>query len=159
MLDKVRGEAFLLAQHRRQVLGEPANVSSQLGLALRIEGIGDRHPSIDDGLASFDELRSGGISVCLGLVEFLCYLLHGGKQRCGLSVALRAETSVASPVAISAARNPWGGVRGDPLLPHHPREILPPLAQQCVALHVNLDKTADLTKETSSVQAASIKRC
>ena len=28
-----------------------------------------------------------------------------------------------------------------------------------VALHVNLDKTADLTKETSSVQAASIKRC
>ena len=28
-----------------------------------------------------------------------------------------------------------------------------------VALHVNLDKTADLTKETSSVQAASVKRC
>jgi hypothetical protein len=30
---------------------------------------------------------------------------------------------------------------------------------EAVALHVNLDKTADLTKETSSVQAASIKRC
>jgi len=28
-----------------------------------------------------------------------------------------------------------------------------------VALHVNLDKTADLTKETSSAQAASVKRC
>jgi hypothetical protein len=28
-----------------------------------------------------------------------------------------------------------------------------------VALHVNLDKTAELTKETSSVQAASVNRC
>jgi hypothetical protein len=28
-----------------------------------------------------------------------------------------------------------------------------------VALHVNSDKTADLTKETSSSQAASVKRC
>jgi len=28
-----------------------------------------------------------------------------------------------------------------------------------VPLHVNLDKTADFTKETSSVQAASVTRC
>jgi hypothetical protein len=32
-------------------------------------------------------------------------------------------------------------------------------AVRLVALHVNLDKTVDLTKETSSVQAASVKRC
>lgn len=34
-------------------------------------------------------------------------------------------------------------------------EILEPL----VALHVNLDKIVDLTKETSSAQAASVNRC
>jgi hypothetical protein len=46
-------------------------------------------------------------------------------------VALRAETSVAGPIAISAAGNARGGVRGDSLLSHHPCEILSPLAQQC----------------------------
>jgi len=51
----------------------------------------------------------------------------------------------------------------DPLLWEHmaPNEnadhnnILP----SPVALHVNLDKTAELTKETSPAQAASVKRC
>jgi hypothetical protein len=31
--------------------------------------------------------------------------------------------------------------------------------REYVALHVNLDKTAELTKETSPAQAASVKRC
>ena len=31
--------------------------------------------------------------------------------------------------------------------------------EELVALHVNLDKTAELTKETSPAQAASVKRC
>ena len=37
--------------------------------------------------------------------------------------------------------------------------VSPERREVAVALHVNSDKTADLTKEMSSVQAASIKRC
>jgi hypothetical protein len=131
VIDQLRSESFFLRQHWRQFLRKTAYVTSQHNFTLRVEGVGDRHPLLYDGSASLDKSWSSGISVCLGLVQFLRYLFNGRYQRPRLSMPLRAETSVAGLVAISAAGNARSGVRGDPLLSHHPREILPPLAQHC----------------------------
>src|SRR5205807_1345836 len=109
--------------------GEIADVAAEYDLALVLQFRGDSVPALDDRPSRLEQplsRRVGDRRRCVKLTYDAVELL---AQRIGVSPTLGPVEHIFGGSVRLTPNGPRGRIRGDPLLPHHSGEVLPPLPQ------------------------------